>query len=277
MPDDDDDDDDEHDMMWEEEADRAIRASLDNATSDDVRGSITLPSSDDRSETECTSLDDLIEELIEIYDAAWYASVPFDGGEAVFESDAWGNVGDALGDTGFEDFFIQMKEPEDADRILTSQELIRGQAESQLLQIEFRDIGKELAEYFAKHPERLRDIDPYAFEKLMAAVYRNRGFDVKMTPKSKDGGFDLILLQRNDIGAAMTLVDCKRYAAHKKVGVEIVRGLYGTVEAKRATSGLIVTTSYFTAGAIAEREQLKFRMGLADFDAVKGFLKDWRK
>jgi restriction endonuclease Mrr len=55
-----------------------------------------------------------------------------------------------------------------------------------------------------------------------------------------------------------------------------VRGLYGLVEAERATSGLIVTTSYFTTGAVAERERLKYRMALADFDKVKDFLTNWR-
>jgi HJR/Mrr/RecB family endonuclease len=270
-------DDDDHGMLWEDEADSALQHALETAITDDVRGSVSLPSDDDHGfGTECTSIEELAEKLAEIYDEMWYANVPFDEGEAVFRSDAQGATWDALAGTELEDFFVQISEPQDASRIITSHELIRGVDESKILQVEFVDIEKELVEYFAKNPDRVRELHSFAFEKLMAAVYRNRGFDVTMTPRSKDGGFDLILLQRNDIGAAMTLVDCKRYAAHKKVGVEIVRGLYGTVEEKKATHGVIVTTSSFTSGAVALRDKLKYRMELTDFNTVKRFLKEWR-
>ena len=35
---------------------------------------------------------------MEAYDEAWYANVPFEGGEAVFESDSQSEVGEALDD-----------------------------------------------------------------------------------------------------------------------------------------------------------------------------------
>lgn len=267
----------DHSLPWEDDAEDAVKEALENASVDDVRGVVTFGSGlGHQFDHECAKWDDLIHYLEEIYDQAWYANVPFEGGEAVFESDSPGNVGDLLADTEFEEFFVEIREPDDAKPIITARELVRTPAESGILRVEFRDIEKELVEYFAKHPEKLREIDPYDFEKLMAAIFKNRGFDVQLTPKSKDGGVDLMLLKRSDLGAAMTLVDCKRYAAHNKVGVEVVRGLYGVVERERATSGLIVTTSYFTSGAVAERERLKYRMGLADYDNVQQFLKDWR-
>jgi restriction endonuclease Mrr len=55
-----------------------------------------------------------------------------------------------------------------------------------------------------------------------------------------------------------------------------VRGLYGVVEEKRATQGLIVTTSYFTKDAIAFRDRLPYRLSLADFDRLTTFLRQWR-
>jgi restriction endonuclease Mrr len=86
-----------------------------------------------------------------------------------------------------------------------------------------------------------------------------------------------MLLKRSDVGAAMTLVDCKRYNASNKVGVEVVRGLYGVVEAQKATGGMIVTTSTFTSGAKKFRDELKYRMGLTDLNDIRGLLRDWRK
>ena len=264
-------------LLWEDEAFDVVQYAIENASVDDVRGTVFFDSDfGHKFGHECQTFDELQEHLAEIYDEAWYSYVPFDGGQAVFESDPLGKVGDILAGSDFEDFFRQIRDPENASRILTSSELVRTAAKSQLLLLEFHDVGKELAEYFAKNPDELREIDPRVFEKLMAAIFGNRGFDVTLTPATRDGGVDLMLLKRTDIGAAMTLVQCKRNAEHHKVGVGVVRGLYGAVERERATSGLIVTTSFFTADAIAERKRIEHRMQLADFNNVKQFLEDWR-
>lgn len=273
-----DDEDDEHGMMWEEYAADAVTRALRSAEVDDVRGTVTIFATDDhRFDQEFISFDALSERLIEIYDEQWYAYVPFDGGEAVWDSDSSGYVGDALADTDFEDFFIQIREPEDGEKILGSEELILTPANSQLFRLQLGLISDEVMAYFAENPQKLRDIDPDDFEKLMAAVFKNQGYDVTKTRASRDGGFDLILVSKSSIGSAMTLVDCKRYAEHKKVGIEIVRGLYGVVEEQKATSGMIVTTSSFTKGAVEFRDKLKYRMSLADFNKVKQFLNQWRR
>lgn len=263
---------------WEDAAYNAVISALEDAAVDDLLGVVSFAS--DHHEhfgRECESYEKLSAYLEELYDEIYYAHAPFEGGEAIFEGDSQSVVGDILETTDYENFFISVRDPDDGSSILTSKELVEDSAESKILRLEFHDIGKELAEYFARHPEKLREIDPYAFEKLMAAVFKNRGFDVQLTPRSKDGGLDLALISRNDVGAAMTLVDCKRYAAHKKVGVEVVRGLYGVVEKKRATGGLIVTTSFFTSGAVAERDELRYRMELADYNKVQEYLKSWRR
>jgi restriction system protein len=49
------------------------------------------------------------------------------------------------------------------------------------------------------------------------------------------------------------------------VGVGIVRGLYGVIEANRATAGIVATTSYFAADARSFQEQIGLRLGLQDY------------
>ena len=63
----------------------------------------------------------------------------------------------------------------------------------------------------------------------------------------------------------MYLVECKRYVPPDKVGVQIVRQLYGTVELKQATAGIMATTSFFTKGAKELQRELEHRMHLADY------------
>jgi restriction endonuclease Mrr len=120
-------------------------------------------------------------------------------------------------------------------------------------------------------------MDPHKFEELVAELLRDKGYDVELTPKTRDGGFDILSIKKGDLGSALTLVECKRYTENNKVDVGIVRGLYGVVEEKRATQGLIVTTSYFTKDAIAFRDRLPYRLALADFDRLTKFLREWRK
>ena len=60
------------------------------------------------------------------------------------------------------------------------------------------------------------------------------------------------------------------------VGVELVRGLHSVVETAKATSGLLVTTSYFTKGARALQDTYKHRLDLADFNRLQGMLKSYK-
>lgn len=81
-------------------------------------------------------------------------------------------------------------------------------------------------------------MDPRKFEELIAELLRAKGYEVELTPRTRDGGFDILAIKKGDLGSALTLVECKRYAETNKVDVGIVRGLYGVVEEKRATQGL---------------------------------------
>jgi restriction system protein len=57
------------------------------------------------------------------------------------------------------------------------------------------------------------------------------------------------------------------------VGVDLVRGLYGVVEAERATAALLVTTSHFTSGAEAFAERIPHRLALKDYDELVAWLR----
>ena len=50
-----------------------------------------------------------------------------------------------------------------------------------------------------------------------------------------------------------------------RVGVEVVRSLYGVIQAQRASAGAIVTTSFFTSGAREFRHEVQHQMHLHDY------------
>ena len=82
------------------------------------------------------------------------------------------------------------------------------------------------------------------FERLVGQAFRERGYQVTEAPAGPDGGVDLTLLKHGELH----LVQCKRWRA-QKVGVEIVRELYGVMSARGAVGGYVVTSGEFTPEA----------------------------
>jgi restriction system protein len=83
------------------------------------------------------------------------------------------------------------------------------------------------------------------FERLVGAAFELRGFDVVETGGGgADGGVDLVLKR----GSEKHLVQCKQWRA-SKVGVDVVRELYGVMAARGAAGGYVVTSGRFTQDA----------------------------
>lgn len=128
-----------------------------------------------------------------------------------------------------------------------------------------REISDALIEELAARPEQLYELDPRKFEKLVAELYRRRGFEATLTPASGDEGVDIYVVSRTDLGQALWVVQAKRYAAENRVEAGVVRELYGTVMAKDASAGILVTTSFFQPGAMKLERKLKYRLNLKDY------------
>jgi len=93
----------------------------------------------------------------------------------------------------------------------------------------------------------IRLLDWRQFETLLAEHYRRRKFRVRENLRGgADGGADLWL--DNDDG--LYLVQCKQWRS-QKVGVQVVRELYGVMAGEGAPGGAVITSGLFTADAEA--------------------------
>lgn len=134
-------------------------------------------------------------------------------------------------------------------------------------------INEEFIKYLAKHPNLLYEIDPRRFEILVAELLADMGYEVELTPESRDGGRDILAALTVPHGKILTLVECKRYSPDRKIGIDIVERFLWVLDRKdKASCGLIATTSYFSSGAIATEKEYKWRLGLKDFDGLQGWL-----
>jgi HJR/Mrr/RecB family endonuclease len=138
-----------------------------------------------------------------------------------------------------------------------------------------RDIDDEVKRYFNKHPEKLYDLNPRKFEELIASILKDFGFDVELTKATRDGGRDIIARIKDSVVDTLAYVECKRYAADRKIDVGIIREVIGVHYIRKPSKSIIVTTSFFTKAAVAEAKTLENQLELKDFNQVKEWLKQY--
>jgi restriction system protein len=91
-------------------------------------------------------------------------------------------------------------------------------------------------------PDLLK-MDWYRFENLIRQLFEAMGMEVRVTQSSRDEGIDAVAYNKTDIvHRAEILIQAKRYS--KCVPANDVRALAGSVEEKRATAGILVTTAW---------------------------------
>lgn len=94
--------------------------------------------------------------------------------------------------------------------------------------------------------------DPRAFEEFIAETYRLDGYEVELTPRSNDGGVDVIARKRG-FGAIKILDQAKAYSKERRVSANDVRAAYGVLGMTQDASKVVITTtSEFAPGVYKE-------------------------
>ncbi len=141
-----------------------------------------------------------------------------------------------------------------------------------LVNCEFSEINEQTLRHLSRDPRLLYQLDPRKVEEVVAEIMRQLGYDVVLTPYRADGGVDIFAVDKTGIGTLLYVVEVKRYSPERKVGVGLVRSLYGVVEEKRANCGVLVTTSHFTEPARSFQATIGSRLSLKDFNDLKKWL-----
>ncbi len=139
----------------------------------------------------------------------------------------------------------------------------------QAIVINVSTVSEEFLKKLADNPSLLYEMSPRGFEELVAELLDRQGYRVELTPASRDGGKDIYIATKDSLGSFLYLVECKRFAPDRPVGVGLIRQLYGTVQAERATAGILATTSFFTKGARDFQSKVEFQISLQDYLGIQ--------
>ena len=104
------------------------------------------------------------------------------------------------------------------------------------------------------------------FESMIAELFRALGYrDVERIGGSGDLGVDLL---ETDPDGFTVVVQCKRYGRGNKIGSPAIQSLMGTVVNQGADRGILVTTSDFTAPAVALANTARVPISLVNSDDI---------
>lgn len=128
-------------------------------------------------------------------------------------------------------------------------------------------------------PHEVKNLSPRQFEEFIAETLSQLGFtDVILTPRSRDGGKDVIASHKVNNIPLSFYFECKHYAEGNKVQLETLRALLGTLahDAQTVNKGVLVTTSTFTKGA---REFIlgEARLDGKDYNGILGWVDELKK
>ena len=117
--------------------------------------------------------------------------------------------------------------------------------------------------------EAIRLLGWEEFEELIEVHYRRLGFRVRREAGAgPDGGVDVRITKS---GGETYLVQCKQWRT-RRVGVKVVRELFGVVAAEDATGGIVVTAGTFTREAVEFAERVAVE--LIDGDRLQDMMRD---
>ena len=115
---------------------------------------------------------------------------------------------------------------------------------------------------------KLDTLDPFEFERMVAEKFQNRGYSVRLTRKSSDGGIDVWLSQ----DTKRIAVQCKRYGQNNPVSRPDIQKFIGAMITEGADEGIFISTSYFTDGAKKAAQSSPRRLVLMQREEVFIFL-----
>ena len=140
------------------------------------------------------------------------------------------------------------------------------------MDVAFKKINDDLS---ADLLQKILDMSPTFFEKLVLDLLRNMGFgsrskDFILTPTSHDNGIDGIIPE-DALGLDKIYIQAKRYTDISVQKPEIQKFI-GALDEQKASKGVFITTSKFSSGAKETAEKASKKIVLIDGKTLADYM-----
>lgn len=152
-----------------------------------------------------------------------------------------------------------------------------GGAEEAYMLADVQIVTRSLIERIGSDPGQLFAMASHEFEELVAELLRSNGYEISMTPRTRDGGKDMYAARRDRLGSFLYVVECKRNAPDRAVGIEVVRALHGVAQHERVNAGILLTTSSFSGPARAFASEVSNQLSLRDYFDLREWIDDYQR
>ncbi len=140
-------------------------------------------------------------------------------------------------------------------------------------------------EIVKKHVNReklLETLDPFEFEEVVAELLNDNGFDVFLTPRTSDGGKDIIAAYSTSTKTTLMMVECKRRKATRTLGPVDARALMGVFNMEKCKGtgydcAMLVTTAKRIGPSALEFEDVFSELSIKDYNDLMGWIETYGK
>ena len=140
---------------------------------------------------------------------------------------------------------------------------------------------QELIFEISRDPKVLRELGSRKVEELVAGLIEDKGYEVQLTARTRDGGRDIIALKGKGelLADEKYLIEVKHPEPEHPVSVGTVRELVGVGTVEPSTGLVLVSTTRFTRDAVelAAREVLRYRLSLKDYKDLMDWVEEYCK
>ena len=111
---------------------------------------------------------------------------------------------------------------------------------------------------------------------LIAEILASYGWDIRLTPSTHDGGYDLFAITKDISGKVKTswLIECKKYGPNNKVGIDLVRGLFHIKMEMKAANVMLATTSWFSRDVHLFKAS-RYDLELKDYEGILEWINEY--
>lgn len=166
----------------------------------------------------------------------------------------------------FNDFMDRSKTTKDDDTVLSEAETDSISTPDESIQTAHQRLNEALASNLL---DLVRNASPAFFERLIVDLLLAMGYGGSWEEAGRalgqtgDNGIDGVIDQ-DPLGIDQIYIQAKRYGPGNTVGAGDIRDFFGALNIKKATKGIFVTTSTFSAGAKQTVKDLGSRIVLID-------------